>query len=405
MKVAYIVSLFPKISETFILRELEALRDQGVELTIISLKRGAERIRHPGAEAFMQAVIHAPSPAEALAAFSASLLRRPRATLAALARVAGAHLGRPILLAKSLPLVLVAAWVARRLEAGRVDHVHAHWATYPAQVAWTVHALTGIPYSLTAHAHDIFLPNPMLAEKVLRSSFTATISEFNRRWIAEACGPEAAERLKVVRCGVPLEEFAPRRGPAPAGGGIVSVGRLVDYKGFPTLIDAVGILAARGCRVRCTIVGDGPMLDALRDRVASAGLEELVHLAGERTIPEVRDLLSRAEVCVLASQRGHDGQMDGIPVVLMEAMALGVPAVATRISGIPELVEEGRTGLLVPPRDPAALAGAVERILDDPELAAGLARAARRRVEEDYDVRVNAAGLLGLMRAGGEGRG
>lgn len=403
MKIAYIVSLFPKISETFILREMEVLKERGVDLLVVSLKRGAEPLRHAGAEPFMDVLIHAPSPSAALLSFGASLLTRPLATLGVLARVALAHLGRPLLLAKSLPLVFVASWVARRLRSEGVEHVHAHWATYPAQVAWGVRALGGIPYSMTAHAHDIFLPNPMLPEKVLRSTFTATVSEFNRRWIAGICGAGAAERLEIVRCGVPLDEFALRNGAPPPGGGIVSVGRLVDYKGFPTLLEAVAILASRGRRIACTIVGDGPLLGELRARAAAAGLQDTVHLVGAQTQSQVRDLLSRAEICVLASQRGHDGQMDGIPVVLMEALALGVPAISTRISGIPELVEDDRTGLLVPPEDAVALAGAVERLLDDGALAARLAEEGRRRVEAHYDARANADRLLALIDRRGRG--
>lgn len=397
MKIAYIVSLFPKLSETFILREMEALRRRGHEILVVSLKRQREPVRHAEADAFLASLIHAPSPVASLGAWVGYRARRPSAALQVGFRTLAAHGAHPLPLAKALPLVPVGAALARRLAAERVEHVHAHWATYPAQVAWAVHHLEGIPYSITAHAHDIFLPNPMLGVKIRDSLFTATISEFNREWIVKSCGREAAARLQVVRCGVPLEQF-PFRPPGGAAGPVVSVGRLVDYKGFATLIDAMGLLRERGRDLSCRIVGDGPLMGRLRDRIRTRGLEGRVELMGARSQEEVRELLSRAGLCVLASQRGGDGQMDGIPVVLMEALALGVPSVSTRISGIPELIEDGVTGLLAPPADPRALASAMERVLDDPELAGRLAAGGRRRVEKDYDLEVNAGRLLDLIR-------
>jgi glycosyltransferase involved in cell wall biosynthesis len=397
MKIAYVVSLFPKISETFILHELESLRERGEDLVVVSLKSGEEPLRHQGVEPFLESLVRAPSPIAALGAFVAFALERPGAAFGTLAKVTLAHIGHPLLLARAVPLVFVGAAVARRLRAMGVEHVHAHWATYPAQVAWTVRALAGIPYSITAHAHDIFLPNPMLREKIEGSVFTVAISEFNRRWIADGCGRKAGERIRIVRCGVPLRRFPPRNGAAPVEG-IVSVGRLVDYKGFPTLIDAIRILHSEGRRVPCTIVGDGPERGRLRALIEASDLGGLVSLAGVKTRDEVREALAGAALCVLASERGHDGQMDGVPVVLMEAMALGVPCVSTRISGIPELVEHGVTGLLTPPGDARALASAIGRLLDEEGLAASVAGAARRKVEAEYDSEANAGRLLSLMR-------
>jgi glycosyltransferase involved in cell wall biosynthesis len=411
VKIAYIVSLFPKISETFILREMQALRQRGVEIVILSLKRRREPIRHPEAESFLPGTLYAPSPVAALGPFLLRVARHPGAALAIAARVIAAHLAHPILLLKSLPLVLVAADAAERLRKAGVQHIHAHWATYPALVAWAIHRLEGIPYSITAHAHDIFLANPLLAEKIRGSAFTVTISEYNRRYLEERCGSAAAARIHVVRCGVPLGEFRFRKVEArPAGASgpttdppvLMSVGRLVDYKGFPTLVRAVSILRSRGRELTCEIVGEGPMLHAIQEEIRRLDLDGSVRLLGARTQGEVRERLGRAAVCVLACERGHDGQMDGIPVVLMEALALGVPAVATRISGIPEIIDEGRTGLLAPPRDPEALASAIERLLEDPGLGRRVAEEGRRKVEGAFDVEKNAGRLLELITGAGE---
>ena len=405
MKVAYVVSLFPKISETFILREMIALGDRGEEIVVVSLKRRREKIVHPEAAPFVGSAIYPASPGRVAGALLRRVWRQPLVTGRLIGRVVAAHLLHPVLLAKSVPLVAAAAHVADQIRTRGVERVHAHWATYPALVAWVVRRLEGIPYSLTAHAHDIFLPNPLLREKIEESDFTVTISEYNRRFLAEKFGPRTAAKIRVIHCGVPLAEY-PVRTDLPAGPPrIVSIGRMVDYKGFPTLLLAVAALRAGGRDVRCDIVGDGPLEGRIRALSRDLGLDGVVRLLGVRTQQEVREILSGAATCVLACERGRDGQMDGIPVVLMEAMALGVPVVSTRLSGIPEIIEDARTGLLADPGDAGSLARAVERVLADPALAARMAAAARRRIEEAFDVDRSAADLHALLAGGGGGGG
>jgi len=403
LKLAYIVSLFPKISETFILREMEALRARGVEITVLSLKNRKEEIAHPEAEVFSGATIYAGSPLAAFGALAGWLVREPAAVAAVVARVVGSHAAHPVLLAKSLPALLTAAWAARRLRALGVDRVHAHWATYPALAAWAIRRLTGIPYSITAHAHDIFLANPLLSEKIDGSDFTVTISEYNRKVIGSLCGGGIARKLHVVHCGIPLGLFPQREAEPGPPARVVSVGRMVDYKGFGTLLRAVARLRGEGRDLSCDIVGDGPLRGEIEAEVERRGLRGCVRLLGSLTQGEVRAALAGATACVLASERGHDGQMDGIPVVLMEAMALGVPSVATRISGIPEILEDGRTGLLAEPGDPASLAAALARVLDDPGLARRIASEGRRKVEAEFDIERSAESLLKLMGAAAGG--
>ncbi len=397
MKVAYVVSLFPKISETFILREMQALRDRGVEILVVSLKRRLEPMQHPEAAAFLAATTYAAPPDRALAALALRAWRQPSVTAGVLARVVFSHLRHPALLARALPLVAAAAETADRLRSRGVTRVHAHWATYPALVAWAVNRFEGIPYSITAHAHDIFLPNPLLRLKIEESDFAVTISEFNRRRLIERAGSRCAAKIHVIHCGVPLAQYVPRAVRPEGPPRIVSIGRLVDYKGFPTLLRAVASLRARGVEVLCDIVGEGPEETRVRSTVRALGLDGSVRLLGARTQEEVRKILTGASACVLACERGRDGQMDGIPVVLMEAMALGVPAVATRLSGIPEIIEDGRTGLLAEPGDADSLADAVQRLLSDPSLADRLARAGRLKVEEGFDVARSAEALHALL--------
>jgi glycosyltransferase involved in cell wall biosynthesis len=205
----------------------------------------------------------------------------------------------------------------------------------------------------------------------------------------QKCGAAALAKIRVIRCGVPIERFPfqSRAGRASGEGlRIVSVGRLVDYKGFDVLIRACAILRREGMRLRCVIVGEGPERERIERLAADPDLDGAVQLQGARPQHEVIDLLSKADLFALACLPGRDGLQDGIPIVLMEAMALGVPVVSTRLSGIPELVKDGSTGLLVPPNDPVGLAAAIKRLHEDRALAARLGLQARDLIEKEYDL-------------------
>lgn len=389
LKIAYMVSLFPKLSETFILRELVALRRRGHGLTVFSLKHVREPIVHPQAEAFVADTVYPRLGLGMIMAMMRFSLGHPLLLMAILGRIVVQHRHRPWMMVKNLALVPVAAYCARRLDHMRIEHLHAHWASYPAMVAWIIARMTGISYSVTGHAHDLFLPNPMLVRKVTDAKFFATISEFNRALLFQACGPAAMNKVRLIRCGVPLEEFPFRKtghAPQKPAARILSVGRLVDYKGFDVLIRACRELRDRGQRVQCVIVGDGPEETDLHRLVASLGLREDVDLIGSRTQAEVRKMMGTADLFVLACVKGNDGLQDGIPIVLMEAMALGVPVVSTKLSGIPELVRDGKTGLLVAPGDADHLAVAMQRLLHDDELRERLRVAARAWVEKEFDL-------------------
>lgn len=388
MRIAYVVSQFPKLSETFILREMLALRARGHDITVLSIKGDTEPMVHPEAEALRPGTLYPSLDPGALVAAAARLAGRPVSTgrvVATLGAVCAAH---PGILLKSLALVPLALRFARSLEAAGVRHIHAHWATYPATLAWVIHRLTGIPYSVTGHAHDLYLPNPMLPRTLRESAFFATISEFNRALLIQSCGPEALGKVRLVRCGLPLGDFPWRPSDGPRGDPplVVSVGRLVDYKGFDVLLRACALARDAGRPVRLRIAGEGPERLRLERLRASLRLEGLVTLEGALRQEEVRALLQTADLFVLACVRGRDGQQDGIPIVLMEAMALGVPVVSTRLSGIPELVKDSETGLLAAPGDDRHLADVMGRILQDRVLSLALAQRARELVEREFDI-------------------
>ncbi|MBO9661988.1 glycosyltransferase [Dokdonella sp.] len=397
LRVLYVVSLFPCWSETFIAREIATLVAAGVDVRILSLKPPSEKLVQPEAVPLLERVQH---PARGLGAVAAQLggwLRHPLAFGAAALRILWRLRGEPLAAAKSL--VALGRGIARLRWIERFDpHVlHAHWATYPSTVAMALAQALDKPFGFTAHAHDIFVDDHLLHEKLSTASIPVTISRYGVDWLSERVTPLARERLHVVHCGVDLPAFAYRR-EGRAGDLIAAVGRLDPIKGFDVLIEALALLAADGVRFRCRIVGEGPQQAELEAAIARHGLHDRVELLGARPQADVRALLHEAACFVLPSVVTADGNRDGIPVALMEAMAVGTPVVSTFVSGIPELVADGHDGLLVAERDPAALAAALRRILADAELRDSVARAARQRIEREFDARIEAGKLLDLFR-------
>lgn len=402
-RVAYFVSWFPAPTETFILHEMLELRSRGLEIDVFPLFGAAPGPRHPGTdEMIARTRYHRALTLEVLAAQAFWLLTRPLAYLRAWARAIRGNLASPAFLLKAIAVVPRAAFIARLVSARGHAHVHAHWATHPALAALVVKELTGVGFSFTAHAHDLYLDRSMLEEKIRDARFVVTISEYNRQLIRELYGEDAAGKTAVIRCGVDVRSFRPPAEPrrAPELPLVACVAGLRDYKGQRHLVDACALLRARGVAFRCVLVGDGPERSRLARRIAELGLAE-VELAGALPQDRVREVLARASAVVHPSVTTEAGMMDGIPVALMEAMAAGCAVIATRVSGIPELVEDGRSGLLVEQRDPRALADAIARVLSDRELAARLGREGRQAVLRRFSLASSGAALLDAFRSAG----
>lgn len=386
--VAYTMSRFPKLTETFILIEMLELERQGVRIEVFPLIRERAPVQHAEAQAMVErahyaALLSRPT----LEAQIYWLLRRPAAYLRAWWRAVRGNLSSPKFLSRALIVVPKAAYAARRMVELEVDHVHAHYATHPALFAYVVNLLTGIPYSFTVHAHDLYVERPMLGEKVANASFVVAISEFNRRMLIDLYGSTAAERVIVVRCGIDPTLFRPRERRNPNElFTIACVGSLAGYKGQRYLIDACARLRDRRIPFRCLLVGEGEDRPHLEAQIRDLGLDQQVILMGALPRHRVSEVVREADVMALPSVVMPNGKMEGIPVALMEAMASEVPVVATSISGIPELVRDGETGLLAPQRDAAALADALERLYADRELGRRLATAGRQLVLQEFNL-------------------
>lgn len=396
--VAVLVSRFPRVTETFILREIDELERQGQPVRLVPLLREDPPVVHPEARPWIARALYTPflSPAICLSNLRA-LRRRPRRYLGLLGRLILGTLHRPGVLVRTLALFPKSVHLGERLAAEGIEHLHAHFATYPATAAWAASRLFDLSFSFTVHAHDLFVERALLEPKVAAARFVRVISRFNRDFLARLY-PEHEQKVEVIHVGIAPARYAGAKSVRKeARNRLLCVAALKPYKGIPVLLEACQELVRRGRDFVCEVVGEGPQRRALEREIRRRGLEGRVRLLGARPQGEVRALLARADLFVLPSVVARDGQMEGIPVVLMEALASRRPVVSTRISGIPELVEDGETGLLVEPGDPPALAAAITRLLDDRELAARLAEAGRSRVEREFRLRDTAAELAALL--------
>lgn len=396
-RVAYIMSRFPKLTETFILYEILAQESAGVQIHVFPLLREHEEILHPEAQRLVDAAHYQPFMSLPILGSQLRMLaRHPGAYLGTLGSLLWANRRSRNHFVGALGIYPKTVHNALEMKRLGIEHVHAHFATHPAAAGWIIHRLTGISYSFTAHGSDIHVDRTGLAPKVADAAFVAAISEFNRQVIVDECGPWAAQIVEVLHSGVDTDHFRPQERPRHADGRlrIICIGTMHEVKGQAYLLEACARLGRDGVDFTCRLVGDGPDEPMLRATAARLGITEQVVFEGRRTRDEIAALLAETDVLVTPSVPASDGKREGIPVVLMEAMASGVAVVASRLTGIPELVRDGETGLLAAPRDVDGLAGALRRLHDDPALRSRLAAAGRSLVQREFDIRRNAAALV-----------
>lgn len=394
---------FPALSETFILREMQGLRERhSLPLIPIALRRGQrEEAYSPAAQALVSETIFRPAGRRRGLWLSPGrmLLLRPGGLVCALRLALGQALRRPALLRELTAGLLSASYFAGRLPRG-VRHIHAHFASQPATVGLLLAEMLGAGFSFSAHARDIFTDEAHFMEVKLREAeFVAVCTAYGRDTLARRHPLTSRGKLHLVYHGLDVEQYRP----VPHGGRhlpvILSVGRLVEKKGFPILLRAAGILRSCGAEFRLVIIGEGPERADLLHLTAGLGLGEVVEFRGALNAEQVRAAYAEAEVFALASIVASDGDRDGLPNVLLEALACEVPAVATRVSAIPELIEHGRTGLLAKPGDPEDLADQLERMLYDEELRATVSRLGRQKVVHHFRLERSVAHMAELLEA------
>ena len=409
--VGYLPKGFPRISETFITNEVLELERLGLNIEIYSLKRPEGAGRQP-----MASRVQAP------------VQYLPEKIVLSLLMLLPVHLllfvQRPARYWKCLRWTLQRCWQSRststlrrffqagylvgwHLRARSIPHYHAHFCHGPATVAMFVSWLTGSTYSFTAHAKDLYLTDPeILRIKMRNASFALTCTDFNQRYMENIS--QGACPIHLVYHGIDVQRFTrgehsqivPIRGRDKDGEHlpmILSVGRMVEKKGFDTLLRAYALLRDQGLRFRAVLYGDGEKRQQLEALVQELNLQDIVEMPGSILQNELVEIYRQADMFALACQILENGDRDGLPNVLVEAAAMEVPIVATDVSGVPELVDDGVNGFLVPSRDPQALAERLARLLRDPSLRAQFAKAGRQRVLRDFDLQNNTRRILRLF--------
>ena len=412
-KVAFIFSQFPCYDETFILREMNALRDEGLNFTIFSLKTPKDAIIHPEAKELAQDTLYIPflSLRVFLAQLSA-LLRHPIKYASAFFHMVRIHIKSSDFLLKSLALFPKSVYAAKMFKKMKISHIHAQWATHPATSAIIISRLSGIPFSFTGHAHDIYVNTAGLKEKIQDAQFVTTCTKDNKRHLLkllngrlkardEGRGAKGEDKIIVNYHGVDLGRFRNKfyrpQSTVHSPLHILSVGSLLECKGFDTLIEACGLLKARGIDFQCTIAGGGRLQQSLQSTVHSLQLEKNVKFTGYITQDKLIPLYQEADVFVLAMLPEIHW---GIPNVLLEAAACSVPIVCTLLPSIPELIEDGKTGFIIPAKDPKAIADVLERLYRDETARKQVGEAGRLVIEDRFDVVKNANRLKQLFVRG-----
>jgi len=401
IRIAYMMSRFPKLTETFVLDEILEMGRCGIAVEIFPLWREDADVVHSEARPLVARARFAPLLNGRIALDNLRcLVRRPRRYLSTLFTLVTANWRSPRFLLGAIAIFPKACSFALEMRRLGVRHVHAHFASHPAAAAFVIGRMADIPWSFTAHGSDLHRDQAMLREKVTEAAFVVTISEYNKRFILERVGADYADKVQVIHCGVEVERFEQAQfasGPLQ----IICVGTLHAVKGQSFLLQACALLRDRGVDFTCHLIGDGPDRGKLEHQAAALRIDERVVFHGACEREQVRALFARMHIAVAPSVPTADGRREGIPVVLMEAAACGLPLVASRLSGIPEIVLDGETGYLAEPGDAVGLADSIERVARSPALGRRLGDAARQHLELNFNLSLNMARLQRLMLPGG----
>lgn len=432
LAVGYVLKGYPRMSELFIASEIWRMEQLGVPLRLYVVKPADETSHHPVVDRIAVVASYLPptTPLSGqpllpwlrrnLPAYRPALLRMVRRRPLRLARTIGAAGAQSVRTRKGwrprsihVKELLQAVELADRvLTTGGIGRLHAHFAHGTTTITWLASMLCALPFSFTGHAKDIYLdslnPAGLLARKMRAADFVVTCTAANREHLQRLAPGTDVHRvyhgLNADFAQLISEVATPVR-PPDGRLRVAAVGRLIPKKGFDVLVEAIGLLRAGGFDVSLTIAGeDGPAGTPVRGLVAGRGLGDVVRIVGPLSQWELLALYRECDVFALACRVVADGDRDGIPNVMMEAMAAGLPVVSTTVSGIPELVRHGVNGLLVPPEDPESLAGALRRLATDHGLRLGLAQAAPLTVAEEFDGDLLAKQLAGLFAARPGGR-
>lgn len=383
LRVGYVLKRYPRYSETFVVNEILAHEAAGVQIDIFSL-------RPPNDDHFQDAISQVRAPVTYLPIYGLKAADFWSAIQQANELLPGVCSGLEVAKGEDVRDVYQALVLAKEVKLRGITHLHAHFASVATSVARLAGHFAGVPYTFTAHAKDIFHESVNaedLRRKLEDAAAVVTVSAYNVDYLTEISG-SARPKIKRIYNGLHLDQF-PYTSPADRPPLVVGVGRLVEKKGFCDLVYACALLVRKGVDFRCLIIGTGEEEAKLREQIERLGLSGTVELMGPKTQFEVKQYVGGAAVFAAPCVVGADGNRDGLPTVLLEAMALGTPCVSTDVTGIPEVLRDSKTGLMAPQHDPTRLAEAIERLLNDRQLRVSIARSARGLIEEEFSVERN----------------
>lgn len=386
---AYIFERFPSFVQTFVYREAEEMARQGMNPWMISIRKPDDP--GPLAAKLQSEIFYLPE--EKTLRTEVDTWREQDKLDWRVRKAIPRHRGE-----RDSQRMFEAIWLAPKLKERGIRHVHAHFGGMATRTAYWLRQLCGISYSYTGHANDIFCDTdyPVTNADLARDAkFIVTETDYARRWMEER-HPFTKGRVFRVFNGIDPSGFFPRQ-PAGAVPRILSVGRYVEKKGFDILIDACAVLRDRGVGFSCEIIGGGPLQDVLERLVRDRGLKDSVRILGPRSQDEVRHALAEAQLFALACQPDPEGGSDNLPTVIAEAMFAGVPCISTNLAGVPEMIEDGVNGLLVPPRNASALADGLERLLIDRKLSDRLATAGLQTARHKFTIEKSVQELRELL--------
>ena len=388
----YVTTTFPTLA-AFIENEVRRLHQRGIRVRVVTLRAVGDEFQPEHAE-LLQLTSAVGSPLSGLGVLLAWLARRPHVLLPALARMLWASRHSPYAFAGHLGYLPAAARVASLIEREDFERVHGAWAHFPASVAWLAARLTGARFSMAAHAGaDLYRTQAFLAEKVRAADFTSCCVRGNAEMLRRLA-PDAAGRVHWIYHGVDLARFGAAARSRSAEPGFLVVGRLSRAKGFDDAVRALVRLRARGLMPALVVVGEGPERATLEAIAREGGVESQVRFAGSLTHDGILPLYGAAWALLAPSKVLENGRRDGIPNVVIEAMAMGVPCIGTRAVGLEEAIHQDETGLLAAAGDPEGLAEAMSKLLADPTLVDRLGAGARRSVLASFDADANFERLL-----------
>lgn len=399
--IAYVTQFFPYLTETFVYREVLALRENG--FNVVTLANRTPDDKHLSAESLpLMASTSYVFPIQWIPFLTAHLyfiLRHPVRYFGTLLKMMSQRGESWDNRKRTFGHFMGGVYLARKAKKQGVSHIHAHFSVNAATIGLAISRLLDIGYSFTVH-NNIFTDQLILREKLESADFIISISEYSRDYLLNFAPdiPNLRDKFRIIRCGISPKAFIPQRIEKQVEKPhIVYLSSLAERKGMPMLVEACRILRERGRNFHCTIAGGGEQWFLLQDMIAKYQLQDVVNTPGRYLQEQIRDYLNDADVFVLPCVTAKNGDIDGIPVALMEAMAMEVPVVSTTVSGVPELIEDGVSGLLVEERNPEQLADAIECILDNQEFAASLGENGRKKVSQTFNLDLISHQLVDLF--------